>query len=234
MFSTLLGLLGFSQRKKEKLFPEKFLHKQKYEKEKGGDWKKAIDSISYFIATRIFNISNAIASNPRLGKIAFNSLETMYLGKPDVIEVKITDNPSEEIKIEEKGEIVTENIDIYHSMKAEITGTGFEIKRLTEENQIVLEDKIVTWRWAIIPNKLGKQKLYLNVYAIFQVGTAREPLNLSTFERVIKVKVSPRLTLIENWLRLSLWIIPGGAITTFISKSIIDYLKNKNWINLPF
>lgn len=183
----------------------------------------------------ITNNSIEIILNPnfRTGKITFNTPETMYYKKPVIVVLKITDNLLEEPKIEEEGIIETEKIDVYDSMKAELTGTGFDIKPLTQETQLVLKNKIVTWRWAITPNMLGNQRLFLNIYAIFQIGIARESVNLNTFERVIKVKVNRRERL-KNLLRFLGWLLPGGAITSFISKHIIDYLKYKNWINLPF
>lgn len=175
-----------------------------------------------------------MVSNLRPGRIAFNTPDTMYSGETVIIELKITDNLLEELKIEEEGKITTKTIDIHDSMKAILTGVNFDIEPLTEEIQIVPEDKVITWKWGVTPTRSGKQRLFLYIYAIFLIDAVNEPLYLNSFNYEIKVKVKrrERLKKIFSWFFLNGVIT--GVITILISKYIINYLKYKNWINLSF
>ncbi len=166
-----------------------------------------------FVST-IFNsivTSHTLSKNLRPGRIAFNAPRRMVLNRTKLIEVKITDDFNKELKIEaEKQEdIVSEKINIYDYMEAELTGINFEIKSLHKQKQIIPKGEITTWRWSVIPTRLGKQKLYLNIYARFQAGLSEESYNLRTFEYTIYVQVGLWDWIKANWLRLLIWGIAG-------------------------
>ena len=62
------------------------------------------------------------------------------------------------------------------SMKAHLTGTGFEIEPVTEEIQAVSGQHIAEWRWEVKPTETGDQRLHLTLTAIIVVKGSDKPL----------------------------------------------------------
>lgn len=181
-------------------------------------------------------LAEKIIKKFRRGQIAFNTPEKMYTNDTKEIELKLTDDLKEILNIEvEKGQKVERNeIDIYHVMTAELTGIGFDIKPLQEDNTfLVLPHKVVTWRWAATPIKTGKQKLYLTINAKLKVNDFETTYTLQNFERVIQVQVNPGKWFQSNWFRvLEIFLtIFGAGIVAFIVSKLPIIKKSARKVN---
>ena len=136
-------------------------------------------------------LEEKIRKSLRKGQVAFNVPERMSVGDTEEIEVKVTQNLDKKLNIQvKKGQkIERKTIDIYHNMKAELTGAGFNIKPLQEDDTfLVLEENVAAWSWAITPNKTGKQKLHLKINAKLKLDDSEITYNLQSLKRTIEVQ----------------------------------------------
>jgi hypothetical protein len=74
-------------------------------------------------------------------------------------------------------------------MRASLTGSGFLIETITEEIQPVSGVENTEWRWEIIPNKTGVQRLRLTLSALISVADTERERFIKTFDRDIEVRV---------------------------------------------
>jgi len=181
-------------------------------------------------------LAEEIIKKSRRGQIAFNTPEKMHTNKTKEIELKLTDNLKEKLIIEEeKGQTIEKDeIDIYHVMTAELTGIGFNIKPLQEDNTfLVLSNKVVTWRWAATPIKTGKQKLYLKINAKLKVDDFETSYTLQSFERVIDVQVNPGNWFQSNWSTLFeiFLTVFGAGVVAFIASKLAIIKKSSRSLN---
>lgn len=161
----------------------------------------------------------------RKGQIAFNAPEKMSIGDTTEIEVKITDDLKRVLRMEKyiKRVVERDEIDIYQFMTADLTGIGFNIKPLQENDTfLVLPGKVVSWRWEIAPIKSGKQRLYLRINAKLKLDDFETTYTLQKFERKIEVKVNPQKWFQSNWFKIIelLVVIFGGGIVAFIASKL--------------
>ncbi|MET0887215.1 MAG: hypothetical protein ABWX92_12260 [Mycetocola sp.] len=124
--------------------------------------------------------------------IAFHVPETMTLGKAS--EVRLVLSAQHSIKQFKKKVTELGNADGAHirysdSMKAHLTGTGFEIEPVTEEIQAVSGQHITEWRWEVKPTETGDQRLHLTLTAIIVVKGSDKPYSVRTFDRTLDVSV---------------------------------------------
>ena len=128
------------------------------------------------------------------------------------------------------GETVTFAPTVGRFMKAELTGEGFEIERLSAEHQEVLLDSQTTWEWKVKAIKGASHILTLKT-----VVEAKDdqgyygPLRSTTKNQTIKVEV-------KFWDRVLDWILGAPvwikAITALVSALIafLALFKLPKWL----
>lgn len=176
-----------------------------------------------------------ITNKVREGKIAFNAPKDMYVDGTEEIEVKITDdfNKILNFELKKKEAIRRENINIYHTMKADLKGVGFEVKPLQEDTYFLIpHNKVTTWHWAVTPEKSGKQKLYLKVNAKINLNGSSVDYTLQNFESTIEVKVNPAKWFQRSWFKIFeiFILITGGGIFTYFATQL-KVIKESNLIS---
>lgn len=112
-----------------------------------------------------------IIENLPLGKILCNPPEEMRVGETELVEVRITQNMTEDLTRELEGRgvprIETEKIKVSTEMEVYLTGDNFDIKLRPDIRRLILgSDKYTCWKFKVTPLTSGIQTLDLTVYAI--------------------------------------------------------------------
>ena len=131
--------------------------------------------------------------------------------------------------LEGPGEVTVEPIRLGTVMKANLTGDGFDISLLSEEEQFVSDDTYTEWIWNVIPLKPGEQELYLRVSVkviVERLGERTRDIDVIT--RMVVVEVDPVYTtksfLVNNWK----WIVAvAGLLFPFFGWGWREYSKKQ-------
>lgn len=144
------------------------------------------------------------------GRILYNPPAEMTLGELERIEVRISQNVTEELTagLEGQGEPRIEQIPVSSFMKVRLLGDNFAITPLSSEEQVVLGDTYSEWAWDVTPEKAGEQRLTLIVTARVKLaGFSDEQKDLDVIERQIAVQVNPGYAM-RNFVNSNLnWIM---------------------------
>ena len=149
-----------------------------------------------------------------LSNIAFNTPEKIPYGEPSYIQFVM--DPSltkEEIvkKIREKGPVATARIKITREMEVTLTGENFDITPISEQKQMIALDETTEWKWSIVPNRPGKNRVHLVVNAIIRVDGV-EMKRSKSFDRYIEIEVTGiQRTVIffeDNWYFFAMGSVP--------------------------
>jgi parallel beta-helix repeat protein len=126
------------------------------------------------------------------GQILFNPPKKMRVGVRERVEVRISKNITEELstRLKGRGEPQIENISVNTFMKVRLTGDNFDIKPLSEEEQVVSDEGFTQWEYDVIPNKYGNQILQLIVTVRIKIPGGEEKITYPVFERDINVEVN--------------------------------------------
>jgi hypothetical protein len=126
------------------------------------------------------------------GQILFNPPKKMRVGVRERVEVRISKNITEDLStgLRGRGEPQIENISVNTFMKVHLTGDNFDIKPLSEEEQVVFDEGFTQWEYDVIPNKSGNQILQLIVTVRIKIPGGEEKITYPVFERDIDVKVN--------------------------------------------
>lgn len=149
-----------------------------------------------------------------LGKILFNSPDPMELGTSERIELRISQNINEDLTKALKGRGIPniETIKVGSLMKARLTGSAFQIQSLNEEEQVLTKRDYTEWAWNVIPDKSGKQVLYLHVTVRIRLPYGEEKKDCPVMEREILVRVNPVYSIIKFLTKYWMWIITALII----------------------
>ncbi|KJJ83236.1 ornithine cyclodeaminase [Candidatus Omnitrophus magneticus] len=166
------------------------------------------------------NVVDKIIGSLEFGNIAFNTPNAMQLDKPGMIKLLLSMRSSiEELKkeIELEGDKDGDKVLISNRMSASLTGTNFKITAITPELQAVTGSGNTEWKWEITPLKSGGQFLYLTLTALFFVEGKETPRTIRTFDKWIKVEVSPSVLVCKffssNWQWLwTVIVVPAGVL----------------------
>jgi hypothetical protein len=100
--------------------------------------------------------------------IAFNAPTSMNLDDTVIIELILNlIKPIEKLKqqLNAAGEKQGERIRVSEEMEAHLTGTNFDIKPVTKENQGISLIEDTKWKWTVKPTRAGRQTLHLSLTA---------------------------------------------------------------------
>jgi hypothetical protein len=127
------------------------------------------------------------------GQILFNPPKKMRVGVRERVEVRISKNIIEDLStgLKGRGEPQIENIEVGDFMKVSLTGDNFDIKPLSEEDQVVPDEDFTMWEYDVIPNKSGNQIIQLKVAVKIKIPGGEGYDCNPVIERDINVKVNP-------------------------------------------
>ena len=145
------------------------------------------------------------------GNIVFNAPKKMQLGESERIELLLS--PTKSIKelqteLENQIDIESANITIANRMEAHLSGRSFEIEPIISERQAISSRRTAQWLWDVIPTESGILTLRLSLTVYVELNNKEENYPVETFERDIKVEVSPlkRISIIFT----SIWQFLSG------------------------
>lgn len=140
------------------------------------------------------------------GNVAFNNPERMQVGRPRIIEAKLSTNlsPAElKAQLTEAGRKEDAKIQVGDRMSATLNGgAAFDISPSGPQIQWTSQNQITTWTWNVTPKLSGVQYLILAFDAIITVEGKDGSRNVNTLKHQIEVEVGWPQTFTE-WFDLS-------------------------------
>ncbi len=174
------------------------------------------------------------------GRILFNPPQEMTVGETERVEVRLTKTSIENLSNESltegtrgRGEPQIESVKVGTFMKVHLTRDNFDIKALSEEEQIVLSEGFTQWEYDVTPLKDGAQKLRIDVIVrIIISNVGEQKRDYGVYEKQINVKVNPvystRTFMENNWQWILTTIIGlSGAIIGWTMKKRGNQGKKK-------
>lgn len=159
------------------------------------------------------------------GHIAFNPVLEMQVSIPERVEANIqrafSDGLTQAVKDElakgltGPGRPEFDKLDVGEAMTVRLEGRGaFDVHNITPENQALVDDRVTSWKWDVMPKDAGTHSLILCVDVQILVPQRNAlPISNCSFERLIHVKVNPvassRSFFGNNWQ----WLV-GGPLGT--------------------
>jgi hypothetical protein len=158
------------------------------------------------------------------GQMAFNVPVSMPCNSSATIDLLISPTMStnqlvavvnEEIQSEgqKSNKVESATLKIFGRMQAVLvsSGSGFNIKLLTPEVQMLSRTEPTEWKWQIEPKKSGPQDLYLTVNAAYRLNGEDGYQMVRTFDRVIQVQVIPAPPFVRYWPEEGLTSLLAGV-----------------------
>ncbi|MCE7740172.1 MAG: hypothetical protein GPJ50_12420 [Candidatus Heimdallarchaeota archaeon] len=160
-----------------------------------------------------------------MGQILFNPPQKMKVGVKKLVEVRLTQNTTEEMTeelrkgLKGRGGPQIEKIEVGTCMNVSLTGDNFDINPLSSEEQVIRPEGFTEWSWNVKPVESGTQVLHLKVTARLLIpGQAEQELDCEVMHKNISVDVNPAYSIkcfIEShWM----WIV--GTIITIVIAAI--------------
>lgn len=161
---------------------------------------------------------NSLAS----GRLAYNPPNEMVLGETVRVTARIDKDASGTTDITSTmpgaGQPTVEPIKVGTFMKARLSGDGFDIQPLSNEEQLVAGDTFTEWSWDVTSRIGGEHKLSLLVTVRLNVpGMGEEQRDYPVKDSVVSVRVTPMYALRQlaqiYWPLLALIVlVPAGVI----------------------
>ena len=159
------------------------------------------------------------------GFIVFNPVGTMRAGITERIEVRIARHKDAKLTagLVGHGTPTVAPIQVGVFMRSKLQGTEiFDIRSLSDEEQLVPVTDSAQWSWDVTPNKSGQGKLQLLVTVRVAVtGYAEGSINWPVMERDVAVNINPVYSVKrlwkDNWKSIVGWFF-GGAGAAFLGK----------------
>jgi hypothetical protein len=148
------------------------------------------------------------------GEIAFNPPSRLKIGDKARVEARIARQSGTSdltTGIQGPGAPQVQPISTSTFMGAELTGDGFEIKELSNRNQVVQLDKPSEWAWDIKATKLGRQALHLHVWVRIVAPPVPEQVkDLPVLDQDVDVQVNPAYSIGQFWETNWQWVLGSG------------------------
>ena len=127
------------------------------------------------------------------GAVAFNVPERLGRGETAQIEFLVAPKQTaDQLKnrITQPGARRGRAVQVSNYMRAELTGSSFDITRIGDAEKLVLAGRKTRWAWDITPRRTGVLKLHLTLTAIVTTSQDKErPLEIDTFDEDIIIDV---------------------------------------------
>lgn len=153
------------------------------------------------------------------GRVLFNPPQEMQVGMKERVEVRIAKTLTEDLTVGLKGRGLPREVPISvgEFMKVRLTGIHFDVRPLSDEEQLVAGEEFTQWDWDVTPTKSGIQSLVLMVAVRIKIATyGEEKRDYPVYENQIRVRVNPLYSLenfiSENWKL----ILPSGGVLTLV------------------
>lgn len=101
-----------------------------------------------------------------IGKIAYNNPEYLVVGKPSIIEVRLSRNMLINLKkdFEGKGEIIIDQLRITNRVRVKLVCTDdVFIEAIEPEEQALDDDSFTLWTWKVVPQSAGMKIIKIRV-----------------------------------------------------------------------
>lgn len=152
------------------------------------------------------NTVDHLLNEMEFGTVAFNTPTNINIDDNPEIQLLLSLTETiEELKksITEEGAKVGANIKVSNRMEARLTGYKFQITAITPEIQAVSKSQPTEWKWEVAPKEEGEFELHLTLTALLDIDGYNTPRKIKTFERNIKITVTPlqkiKLFIKNNW-----------------------------------
>jgi len=161
-----------------------------------------------------------------LGTLLFNIPHVMRIGVRERIEVRIAKNFTEGINLNLKGRGVPEleQIKIGTFMKVRLSGESFEINKLNEEEQIILQDSYTEWAWDVLPTKTGEQFLHLHITIRVKIPNIEEKKDYPVIDNKVQVQVNTLYSVKQFAIKYWKWLLTTIVIP-FIYWIVKEYIQ---------
>jgi hypothetical protein len=149
-------------------------------------------------------------------RVLFNAPDQMNAGVHEKVEVRLEDNLSEDFtaKLKELGIVGAEEIGAGSSIKARLTGEGFEIKPLGDDERSVGGQGLIPWMWDVTPVRSGTQPLLLLLTINVKIPSGGdERKDLPIFTKPVSVVTSPAYSAVR-FVRARWPWFAGALLTT--------------------
>jgi hypothetical protein len=165
--------------------------------------------------------SQDILAGLPMGRVLFACSSVMRVQTSERVEVRISGNPKEDIVagLQERGVPVEAAAKIAPVMKVTLTPDEsgvFEVKSLSESEQLVSGDGFSQWVWAVTPLKSGTHNLYLTVNAVVNVpGFGPQKREIPVLTKTVQVRADVTYSASQFWRSNWRWftttlLIPVG------------------------
>lgn len=178
-------------------------------------------------------LQNAVDSLP-LGKVLFNHPTEMKMGEAREVQVRISRDVAADLSTgltpsgtAEKDQITEQQqIKVSTSMKVQVHGEPyFDVKPLTDEEQLIDRTGFTEWKFTVIPLQGGKWPLHLTVTAVVHAADREKVKNLEVLDEQVTVQVST-LEVVESFIGNNWqWLI--GTICIPIGAWLLPKLRKK-------
>ncbi len=157
-----------------------------------------------------------------VGSALFNPAEEMRQGQVYEVEVRVAPVTEDEIEANEEiqatltadlengSPVIVIPVRVSTVMRARLSGTGFTIEALTEEEQIRDSSRpFLRWMWQVRPEERGEQRLTLHISVVVNAEGMGDRTHTISEVREVAVKGNPiyavRTFLGSNWE----WVATG-------------------------
>lgn len=156
-----------------------------------------------------------------MGRVLFACPSSMRVQAPERVEVRITGNPKEDISagLQQRGVAAEEATKISPVMKVTLTpeeGGVFDVKSLSEEQQLTSGGDFAQWVWSVTPLKSGTHALYLTVNVVVDVpGLGAQKRQIPVLTQEVRVRADIAYSSGQFWSSNWQWftttlLIPVG------------------------
>ena len=155
------------------------------------------------------------------GVIVFNKPESLRVGDPERVVVRIATDELEEIyeDFEGAGEVKEQPIPVSRVMRVTFLAdaTTFTVNSLSSEDQLVLDQAFTQWEWVITPKRPGSHTLTIRASVLLvDPSHGEKPIDRTVLTERVRVDINPAYSVREfassNWQWLwTVVVIPVGA-----------------------
>jgi hypothetical protein len=141
------------------------------------------------------SVAQAVADGVRTAEIRYNAPETMLLNMPVDMRLVIDASGMEDLKslLEGlRGAMRKGQAELTRQVTASLYGSGFDIRPLKPERQVLIEDRASSWQWEVTPRQEGERTLILELFAHPGGSDAAAPVQEFRDEIEVRVTVLSR------------------------------------------
>jgi hypothetical protein len=156
-----------------------------------------------------YNILQKEIDRLPIGTMLFNPPAKMKIGVSERVVLRISKDQESDLTFALKGNGIPKIDELLVSefMKVTLSGETFEIKSLSEEEQLVTLKGFSEWSWDVIPKIKGKQVISLKITLRIKLPFGEEKKDHPIIENEIVVKVNPIYSVKKYIINNYKWII---------------------------